>query len=342
MDIFRLPSPLRRSLLSIVPLHRALTTTTYQPLNSLDPYTPPPLLTLSPTTLNTYNIALPPTGTQLTYAHNFFSSTPPTYLWTSPFFRSFPPSPHPEVAFLGRSNVGKSSLLNALFGRPNARFAHVSKRPGRTRTMNGFGVSGGLLIGTAPREGEREAAWKRFPRGGVVVVDMPGYGGGSREEWGREVMKYLENRKQLRRTFVLVDAEHGLKGSDVEIITHLRRQGIAHQIVVSKVDKLLYPGAKAPGPERLSNGLHKLNALCADMRKELNREAGDGRDSMMDVLCCSSEKRLGGGFGGQKQRRIGVDEVRWAVLSACGLDCDQRGGRRRTMEEDYTILSDEG
>ncbi|KAK4554691.1 hypothetical protein LTR86_008193 [Recurvomyces mirabilis] len=344
MDFLRLPPSLRQSLLHQPLLHRYLSTTsTYQPFNDPTPFIPttPSLLTLSTTNLNTYQIALTPTPTQLRFAHTFFVSAPPTYLFTSPFFRSFPPSQHPEVAFLGRSNAGKSSLLNALFGRTNVRDAHVSKRPGRTKTMNGFGVSGGLIMGRAPLEGQREVAWKRFPRGGVVVVDMPGYGGGSREEWGKEVMKYLENRKQLRRTFVLVDAEHGLKGSDIQLLTHLRRRGVAHQVVLSKVDKLLFPNAKPPSAEKLSSGLLKLKELCADVKSTLDREAGDGRERLMDVLCCSSEKSLEVGSQGQRHKKVGVDEVRWAVLSACGLECDEKGGRRRMGGMDIKI-QDEG
>ena len=77
----------------------------------------------------------------------------------------------PEVVFLGRSNVGKSTLLNAILGSKD--LCHTSSKPGRTRTMNGISVNGGQLL----------------------VLDMPGYGKASREEWGKEIMKYLENRR---------------------------------------------------------------------------------------------------------------------------------------------------
>ncbi|EMC97997.1 hypothetical protein BAUCODRAFT_120910 [Baudoinia panamericana UAMH 10762] len=291
----------------------------------------PALLTLSSTTLNSYQVVAPPNATQLKYAQNFFTAASPVLLFTAARFRSFPQSSHPEVAFIGRSNVGKSSLLNALFGRTSIKDAHVSKRPGRTRTMNGFGVTGGLVQGAAPKEGQREAAWKRFPRGGCVVVDMPGYGSGSREEWGEEAMKFLENRKQLRRTFVMIDAEHGLKATDVQLLSHLRRQGISHQIVLSKVDKLMYSGAKAPGPRKLSNSLLKLQDLCGSIRQGLDREVGDGRKAALDILCCSAERSVD---DANRHRKLGVDEVRWAVLNACGLEYV------RILDDDEGLQSD--
>jgi len=298
----------------------------------------PALHTPSSSALNTYSLTHPPNVAQLKYAHVFFTTAPPEYLFTAAHFRSFPPSPHPEVAFLGRSNVGKSSLLNALFGRTNIKDAHVSKRPGRTRTMNGFGVTGGATMGTAPTEGQREAAWKRFPRGGLVVVDMPGYGGGSHEEWGREAMKYLEMRKQLRRTFVLVDTVHGLKNSDIQILTHLRRRGISHQVILSKADKLLHPGAKWPGPQKLNKGLLQLKDLCSSIQRRLDAEAGDGRKIATDILCCSAEKGVN---KEDRHHKIGIDEVRWAVISACGLECDQQGNKKNDWVQDVTVWDDE-
>lgn len=150
----------------------------------------PTLLTLQPQTLHSYTTTPIPTAVQLTHSNTFFHS-PPHHLWTAAYFRQFPASFHPEVCFLGRSNVGKSSLLNALLNRPRARTAHVSKKPGRTRTMNMFGVGSEVL--ELAKETEK---WKMLGRGGVVAVDMPGYGKGSREVWGKEILKYLENRKQ--------------------------------------------------------------------------------------------------------------------------------------------------
>jgi GTP-binding protein len=147
--------------------------------------------------LNYYRDTTPPNGQQLNYANSIFTKDVKTsYLFSAAKFRDVPESDVPEVAFLGRSNVGKSSLLNSLFNRPNHPLANTSSKPGRTRTMNAFGIgqasSGGVIL--KPKTGNQHA--KVIGRGGLVVVDMPGYGQGSRQEWGLEIVKYLCRRKQ--------------------------------------------------------------------------------------------------------------------------------------------------
>ena len=118
-----------------------------------------------------------PSFGQLRRADAFFAEQPPSLLFSASKFRQVERSDAPEVAFLGRSNVGKSSLLNALLGKD---ICHTSNKPGRTKTMNAFAVGG--KDGNSPRR--------------LVVLDMPGYGKGSREDWGTEITKYLTGRKQ--------------------------------------------------------------------------------------------------------------------------------------------------
>lgn len=134
---------------------------------------------LTPTDLCYYWDTKPPTPSQLAFADKLFipSRHSPLKLWSASKFRTTPLSSiEPEVAFLGRSNVGKSSLLNAIMGQD---ICWTSSKPGRTREMNAFGIGG-------TKGGEHK----------VVLLDMPGYGKASRAEWGMEIMKYLQGRKQ--------------------------------------------------------------------------------------------------------------------------------------------------
>jgi GTP-binding protein len=130
-----------------------------------------------------------------------------------------PPPFEVEVAFAGRSNVGKSSLLNALTARRG--MARTSNTPGRTRELNYFLAGGGRL----------------------AIVDMPGYGYARAEKklvaaWQAIIMAYLKARPQLRRVFVLVDARHGLKAIDRETLDALDEAAVNYQIVLTKADKL--------------------------------------------------------------------------------------------------------
>lgn len=136
------------------------------------------------------------------------------------------PSPDvPEVAFAGRSNVGKSSLVNAITGRKA--LARASVTPGRTQMLNLF------AIGDPPR---------------LRLVDMPGYGFAKapREvvvQWQKLVMLYLRGRPNLKRLLLLIDARHGLKDNDRAIMTLLDEAAVSYQLVLTKADKLKDGGA---------------------------------------------------------------------------------------------------
>jgi GTP-binding protein len=124
-----------------------------------------------------------------------------------------------EIAFAGRSNVGKSSLINALTGQKS--LARVSVTPGRTRELNFF---------TLGRDGQ------------LLLVDMPGYGyaRASKAEvkgWTRLIRDYLKRRSELKRLFLLIDARHGLKESDREIMTLMDEAAVSYQGVLTKADK---------------------------------------------------------------------------------------------------------
>jgi len=125
----------------------------------------------------------------------------------------------PEVAFGGRSNVGKSSLINALTGRTS--LARVSVTPGRTRELNFYTLG---------------------KDGALYLVDMPGYGYAcaSKSEvkgWTRLIGDYLKGRQELKRVFLLIDARHGIKLSDKETMKLLDEAAVSYQVVLTKADK---------------------------------------------------------------------------------------------------------
>ena len=130
----------------------------------------------------------------------------------------YPADDLPEIAFAGRSNVGKSSLFNTIVNRRN--FARVSGSPGKTRTINFFEINGSFRI-----------------------VDLPGYGyakvsKSQSREWGPMMEKYLENRKNLKKVIQLVDVRHAPSLQDVQMYEYLRYHGLDGIVVATKADKV--------------------------------------------------------------------------------------------------------
>jgi GTP-binding protein len=131
---------------------------------------------------------------------------------------TLPPPDLPEICFAGRSNVGKSSLINALTNRKG--LARASNTPGRTRELNYFNVDGRLFI-----------------------VDLPGFGYAKASKtdiarWQTLTKAYLRGRAGLRRVFLLVDSRHGIKPSDIEVMDMLDETAVTYQIILTKIDKL--------------------------------------------------------------------------------------------------------
>jgi GTP-binding protein len=142
------------------------------------------------------------------------------FIWAAPSIETLPPMQGLEVAFAGRSNVGKSSLINALTGR-NA-LARASHTPGRTQELIFF-------------EGPKD--------GGLRLVDMPGYGYASAPKakiasWTSLIHKFLQGRASLARVYVLIDARHGLKDVDTEILKTLDKSAVSYQVVLTKADQV--------------------------------------------------------------------------------------------------------
>jgi GTP-binding protein len=142
------------------------------------------------------------------------------FFWASPSVDTLPPMAGLEVAFAGRSNVGKSSLINALTGR-NA-LARTSHTPGRTQELIFF-------------EGPDKQ--------GLRLVDMPGYGYASAPKtkvasWTALIHKFLQGRASLARVYVLVDARHGLKDVDQDVLKTLDKSAVSYQVVLTKADQV--------------------------------------------------------------------------------------------------------
>ena len=143
-----------------------------------------------------------------------------TFIWASPSIETLPPMNGVEIAFAGRSNVGKSSLINALTGR-NA-LARTSNTPGRTQELIFF-------------DGPAHA--------GLRLVDMPGYGYAAASKakvasWTVLIHKFLQGRSNLARVYVLIDSRHGLKDVDLDVLKTLDRSAVSYQVVLTKADQI--------------------------------------------------------------------------------------------------------
>lgn len=183
-------------------------------------------------------------------------SGPISFLKSAPKLEFLPEPTVPEIAFAGRSNVGKSSLINALVNRNN--LARASNTPGRTQELNFFDVGDPAVF---------------------RIVDMPGYGYAKApiktvQQWRYLINDYLRGRVVLKRVFVLVDSRHGIKEVDHDIMSMLDSAAISYRIVLTKTDKI-----KASD----------LGAVEADTMTKLRKHVA----AYPDLSVTSAEKRGG-------------------------------------------------
>lgn len=188
------------------------------------------------------------------------------FLKSAPSLKFLPDPEVPEIAFAGRSNVGKSSLLNALTGRKS--IARTSVTPGRTQELNFFEVGDPTLL---------------------RLVDMPGYGFAKAppsvtEQWRKLVRDFLRGRVVLKRVLLLIDARHGIKDVDSEMMRMMDEAAVGYRVVLTKADKI-----KASELDQV------YTETVAAARK---RTA-----AFPEVLITSSEKKMG------------IEELRAAVLA---------------------------
>jgi len=195
------------------------------------------------------------TDAELLAAGEALFAQPWQFLKSVPALEFLPPADRPEIAFAGRSNVGKSSLINALVGQKG--LARTSNTPGRTQELNFFLTQSVRLY----------------------LVDMPGYGFAKApkqkvEAWTELIRAYLRGRPTLARVFLLIDSRHGLKPPDQTIMRLLDEAAVTYQAVLTKVDKI---------KER------ELEAVANRLREALQSHAA----AYPDIITTSSEKATG-------------------------------------------------
>lgn len=185
---------------------------------------------------------------------NKLFQTPCTFVLGVAKLEQLPLTNLPEVAFAGRSNVGKSSLINAVTGQKG--LAKTSNTPGRTQQLNYFNLADKLHI-----------------------VDLPGYGFAQAPEsmvkqWQKVIFAYLQGRVNLKRVFLLIDSRHGIKKVDTEIMEMLDKAAVTYQIVLTKTDKI---SEKA------------LEKVLVETQKIVSEHPA----AYVNILTTSSEKKFG-------------------------------------------------
>ncbi len=181
---------------------------------------------------------------------------------------TLPDNQLPEFAFAGKSNVGKSSLINGLMNRKN--YARTSQEPGKTQTINYYNINGEFYL-----------------------VDLPGYGYAkvsekTKEQWGKMVERYLHTSKQLRRVFLLIDIRHDPSANDVQMYKWIVHQGFQPVIIATKADKIK--------PSQIEKHLNMLRAglgIPEDIRiypySALKKTGRDEIYELMDSILAESD-----------------------------------------------------
>lgn len=194
------------------------------------------------------------TQSELEKGRNLFSADCSFMLGVASLNQLPPDNIVDEIAFAGRSNVGKSSLINALTGRKT--LAKTSNTPGRTQQLNYFNLADKIYL-----------------------VDMPGYGFAQApdslvKKWQKMIFAYLQGRANLKRVFLLIDSRHGIKKIDSEIMEMLDKAAVNYQIVLTKIDK--------------------ISAVeLAKVINETNKIIKEHAAAHIDIIVTSSEKNRG-------------------------------------------------
>lgn len=183
-----------------------------------------------------------------------------TFMLSAARAEQYPAPDRPEIALVGRSNVGKSSFTNALFQRKN--IARTSSKPGKTQQLNYFDIN---------------SEW--------YLVDMPGYGYAKiskreRERWGRQLRQYLQQRENLMLTLVLVDFRHAPSAQDIEMIDQLNANEVPYFVIATKADKVK-SNQWAAHTEQIKRD---LNLISADQILPVSAVTKEGLDEAWEII----------------------------------------------------------
>jgi GTP-binding protein len=192
---------------------------------------------------------------------------PCDFIWGATTAESLPPEKLNEVAFVGRSNAGKSSLVNALTGRKS--LARVSQTPGATRQINFFNLADRLML-----------------------VDLPGYGFAKRskteaEAWQEMIFSYLRRRARLRRVALLIDARRGVMDSDLQVMALLDQTAVSYGLVLTKADELK-AGERAGALAKAAAEAARHTAALAEVQLT-SALAGDGISDLRTHLAALAQ-----------------------------------------------------
>ncbi|KAM3483042.1 hypothetical protein MY8738_003486 [Beauveria namnaoensis] len=314
----------------------------------------------SPSTLSTDC----PVGSNTRRARDFFKAA--SFLYSAADFKDHPYNVQvPEVVILGSSNVGKSTFLNALAGRPG--IARTSARPGHTTLMNAYGLGpapppppppssppDSTTTATTTPPPHPPPPPSPSPQHSLIVVDTPGYGFRSQATWGETVVRYLGARKALRGAVVLVSAEKRLTPGDRWVLEALANADVRTLVVVTKADKADKAAARRDKQSGFWAG--PCAAKAEEMREEMRRvERGTGTgwkegagwssDVFVTAAGCpppgkkASKRTRDAGdcvVAHDMSNKAGMGAVRAAILEMVGLAVKDNGANQQPQNISYT------